>query len=183
MDPKAKAGLDALKGNEDVMEYPEISRDARRISWCPKPELAGKARKDSPHGTIQGCAAVGDNVDLQNEIIYRGGFAKISEEMVPLGKVKLMVKHFRDGGDVQDLIGTVVEAREDDHGLWFRAKLSKIKLAQDTRTLILEGHVDGASVGFLPIKWNFMMVDGKRVVELTENKFLEVTITSQPANV
>ncbi len=102
--------------------------------------------------------------------------------MVPLGKVKLMVKHFRDGGDVADLIGTVVEAHEDDHGLWFRANLSKINLAQDTRTLIMEGHVNGASVGFLPIKWNFMTIEGKGVVELLENKFMEVTITSRPAN-
>lgn len=187
MNPKAKAkdGLDTLKGEEDVMDYPEISKSARRVVWCRKPELlamSGKARKDAKHGTIEGYAAVWDNVDDQNEIIRRGSFTKSIEERVKVGDIKLMVKHFRDGGDVPDLIGTVVEAREDSHGLWFRAKLSKIKLAQDTRTLVGEGHVTGASVGFLPIKWNFMALDGKNVVELLENKLLEITITSRPAN-
>lgn len=179
---KTKEGLDTLKGEEGVMDYPEISKSARRVVWCPRPELAAKARKDSPHGSIQGYAAVWDNVDLQNEIVRRGSFAKSIEERVKAGDIKLMVRHFAHGGDVPDLIGTVVEAREDDFGLWFRAKLSKIKLAQDTRTLVREGHVNGASVGFLPIKWNFMDVDGKGVVELLENKLLEVTITAQPAN-
>lgn len=182
MDTKTKTGLDTLKGDEDVMVLPAIDKNARRVLWCPKPDLMSKDRFNDGFGSIEGYAAVWDNIDLQGEIIRKGSFAKSITEMVPSGKVKMMVVHLCDGGSVPEVIGTVVEAREDDFGLWFRGKLSGTELAQHTRKLIKEGHVDGASVGYRPVLWNVLPIKGKDVIEHTEMKFFEVTITPIPAN-
>jgi hypothetical protein len=112
-----------------------------------------------------------------------------------------MVKHLAYGGDVLDTIGTVVEAKEDEYGAWFHAPLSSVDIAQRARTLVLEGHVRTCSVGYLPVKWNWLTmdeyVDGMdedakaaahsmdseaKILEHTEIKWLETTLTVIPMN-
>jgi len=193
MGEKAKAKTE----EEDVLSdghIPEIDKDARRIS-TPRDgadliakALLGKAKSKDP-GWVQGHAAHWDNVDLGGEIMRKGSFEKSINERVAAGKVKLMVKHFAYGGDVLECIGTITEAKEDSTGLWFNAKFSSVGTAQKVRTLIIEGHVDTCSVGYMPVKWNWLTVpagndDGKtvRVLEHLECKFYEVTITVVPMN-
>lgn len=168
------------KNDVSWMDGPQIDRNARRTLWCPNPELSAK-ELNHEFGSIEGHAAVWNKIDLQDEIIRKGAFKKSIDEGVPNGKVKLMVRHFAHGGDVPELIGSVADAREDNFGLWFDGPLSSVKLAQDTRALVLEGHVDGASVGFMPIKWNLLEIEGKKIVEHVEAKLVEITITARPA--
>jgi len=167
-----------------------IDKDARRVSTIrngndlqAKARL-GKAKKNDP-GHVEGYAAIWNNVDLGGEIMRRGAFVKSISERVAAGKVKLMARHFAYGGDVPECIGTVTEAKEDDTGLWYRAKFASTELAQTVRTLILEGHVDTCSVGYMPVKWNWLTVGegaGSQVLEHTECKFFEVTVTVVPMN-
>ncbi len=173
---------------------PIVDKNARRISTPREtPELVakerlGKARKKDS-GWVQGHAAVWDNVDLGGEIMRKGAFEKTISERVPAGKVKLMVKHFAYGGDALECLGTITEAKEDDVGLWFNAKFSSVETAQKVRTLILEGHVETCSVGYMPVKWNWLTVpagdDGSKTIQVLEHlecKFFEVTITVVPMN-
>lgn len=161
-----------------------VDKNARRALGADPAQLCAKDRRpdDLPHGAIEGYAAVWDVVDLQDEIIRRGAFAKSLRERVPAGKVKLMVRHFAHGGDVPEVIGTITEMKEDATGLFFRARLAGVPPAQQARQLVLEGHVDGCSIGFLPVRWRWTDVDGRRVLEHLECKAVEVTLTVRPAN-
>lgn len=183
--------LETFLGKDHV---PNVDKDARRKSTirgenCDLQAKArlGKAKAKDP-GWVQGYAAVWDNVDLGGEIMRKGAFDKSISERVAAGKVKLMVKHFAYGGDVLDCIGTITEAKEDATGLWFNAKFSGVEVAQKVRSLILEGHVDTCSVGYMPVKWNWLNLEGEdgaktmQVLEHLECKFYEVTITVVPMN-
>lgn len=194
-EPKSEDGkTEKGEKSEEGDSNPEIDKDARRVS-SPKDATGlmakAKAKKNDP-GFVQGHAAVWDNVDLGGEIMRKGAFTKnLSDHPVSGGKVKLMVRHFAHGGDVLECIGTVTEAKEDDTGLWFNAVFSKVEMAQTVRTLILEGHVDSCSVGYMPVKWNWLTVpamddDGSKTIQVLEHlecKLFEVTITVVPMNV
>lgn len=133
-------------------------------------------------GWIEGYLAYFGNVDAQNEIMAPGCFAQSLPEMVPAGKVKLMVRHFCAGGDTAEVIGTVTQAREDGKGLWIHAELSSTSLAQETRTKILEGHIKGLSVGFTGNAYEWRKVDGVTVKVWTDCILREGTVTARPAN-
>lgn len=158
-----------------------IDKQTRVTRFNPEAQLFAKVDGDG-NGHIEGYAAVFGNVDLQDEVIRKGAFAKTLNDRVPAGKVKLMVRHWAHGGDTLEVIGTVTEAKEDDNGLWIHAELSGLPLAQNTRQLIVEGHVSGLSVGYNVIDFGFTEIDGRSVTELREIRLLEVTVTSHPAN-
>ncbi len=172
-----------MKEKEKPKVIPVIDKNARRIYTLEDAKLMAKTKvgaKDA--GWIQGYAAVWNNVDLQGEIMRKGAFATTIQERVSAGKVKLMVKHFAHGGDVLECIGTITEMKEDDFGLWFHADLSSVQMAQDVRTKVQEGHLNRASVGYGPVHWDFIDIDGRTVLEHLECKVFEVTITVIPAN-
>jgi len=171
-------------GDLDMVAVPRIPDKHARRSFSPSDaELLAKAKvgKRGDPGFIEGYAAVWNEVDLDKEVMRKGAFAKSIEERVAAGKVKLMVKHYAHGGDALEVIGTVTEMREDEHGLWFHAKLSSDELAQRIRVKVIEGHIDGCSIGFLPVRWDFMTLDdGSQVLEHLECKAYEVTLTVKP---
>lgn len=157
-----------------------IDRHARRVFAVADSRLSAKAEGDP--GSLEGYASVWDVLDLQGDIVERGAFTRTIEANVKAGKVKLMMLHYAYGGGVPELIGSVVEAKEDDIGLWIRAEFSSVQPAQDTRTKILEGHIKGLSIGYRPVKWQEEERDGKIVRRLTEIELGEVTVTSTPVN-
>lgn len=162
-----------------------IDKHARRELHVSDARLVAKADSGgSGTGTIEGYLAVWDNVDHQNEIIERGTFERSIKTQIPARKVKLMTRHYAHGGDTLDCIGTIVEAKEDDVGLWIRAELSSIPRAQEVRTLVAEKHVSGLSVGFYPVTWKFEESEGGAppVVRHTEGILGEGTVTVRPAN-
>lgn len=175
-------GLDEGKDMSDVV----IDKDARREIRVPegKAELIsqGKAGKPNDPGFVQGYAAVWDVVDLHREVVRRGAFAKSIQERVASRKVKLMGQHLCHGGSTFEVIGTVTEMKEDDFGLWFHAPFGKTNLAQDVRQNVVDDHVSNASIGFMPVKWSFINdeASGREIIEHTEMKALEVTLTAFP---
>jgi len=165
-------------------DAPIIDRAARRVISLADGQLAAKAsrgRAGDP-GWIEGYGAVWNNVDAHGEIMRKGAFSKSIEERVTAGKVKLMATHYLYGGGAVEVIGTITEAKEDDYGLWFRAKLSSVQLAQDVRTKVVEGHLNACSVGFGPLNWGFVKMDERDVIEHKECKLYEITVTPKPAN-
>lgn len=163
----------------------EMYRGKRGEYVNPDAQLQAKARDgadDTDPGWIEGYVAVFGNVDLMRERIMKGAFAKTLKEKVKSGKVPLMVRHFAHGGDVMEVIGQVTEAKEDDHGLRIKARLSKVATAQDVRTKILEGLVSGLSVGYRVIQYSISEEGGKSIYNLLELTFEEATVTVKPVN-
>ncbi len=146
--------------------------------------IVGKEGGDGDAGWIEGYANAFNNLDWYREIVRPGTWKQSIKERVPAGKIKLMVRHFAFGGDSTDLVGTITKAKEDDFGLWYHAELSSVKLAQDSRTLVNEGHLNFNSVGFMPLEYKEIAEwdDGLPATELLKAIWLETTLTNVPAN-
>lgn len=147
-------------------------------------------KADSDDGFLEGYASVFGNVDHHGDVMVKGAFSKTVRERIPKGEVPLIDSHGLASGipvpSAKDVIGTVVAAREDDRGLYIRAKLSGAESVQDTRTKLREGHIKTMSIGYVPVRvgWDTADVDGQkmRVRMLQEVKLHEVSIAPIPAN-
>jgi len=134
------------------------------------------------NGEISGYAALWDVQDLDGDVIRKGAFARSINNQIAAKKVMAMVVHFRDGGDVRESIGPIVEAREDNIGFWVRIKLSGKQIAQETRDdVILAPEAYGMSVGWKNVENGYAPLPGGRGFEYTEMNLKEVTITLRPA--
>jgi len=80
------------------------------------------------------------------------------------------------------VIGSVVNAREDARGGWFRAGFSSDPKAQSVRRKMIEGHLKGVSFTYDAVKHHRGEVAGKSVRFLQELKLFEVTVTPFPMN-
>lgn len=130
---------------------------------------------------VTGYAAVFGNVDWYGEVVDRGAFAKTVGERVPKGVVKFFDSHQWNG---RSLIGTVVEAREDERGLWFRATVSSAESAQDVAVKMAEGHLDRFSFGFDVINERYDEDPATKslIRHLVELRLLEVSAAPMPVN-
>jgi len=84
--------------------------------------------------------------------------------------------------DTEGVIGSVVEAKEDHHGLKIRARFSSVEKAQTIRTKMVEGHLRGMSFTYALLKHHFGEKDGRRVRFLDEVRLFEATVTPFPMN-
>jgi HK97 family phage prohead protease len=109
---------------------------------------AAGAVTDDP-GWIEGYLATFGDVDQLGETFAPGAFAR-TLQCVKNGDVPFMARHFAEGGDVLEAIGTITQAREDARGLWIHADLYPTQLAQDVRGKVLRKEAKFLSAGFLP---------------------------------
>lgn len=168
----------------------EPQKNVRIEVVCPESKVkafaSGKSA-EAPHGGLEGYLAVYGNIDSDGEVFDKGTFAKSIREQINDGKgVPLMTRHFRDGGDVGDAVGTIYAASEDEFGLYIKARFASTPDAQEVRTKAQEGIVRGLSVGFMPIRWEWEKEggdeDGDMVLHFKEAKISEGTITLRPSN-
>lgn len=134
---------------------------------------------DTEGGVISGYASVFDNVDSYGDIVRRGAFAKFLAKMLETGKV-IPVFYGHNMEDPKANIGRVTELREDEHGLFFRAKLD---LSGDTYGRVVyeqlkDGRLDSLSFGYSVI--NARMTDDG--YELLELELYEISVVPIPAN-
>ncbi len=156
-----------------------ISTGAIRHLVNPAHEIQGKA-DDGEHGSVEGFAAIHGKVDLVNEMFAEGAFAKsisdLGGEPVPL-----MTKHFRDGGDIEDMVGRVV-LEDRAKGVHFSGPFLGDARSQRVRDKVLSGSVRASSIGFRMIDWDVMGIDGKTILVHTQSQALETTLTIKPLN-
>ena len=146
------------------------------------PVMMGKDfRPPESAGELTGYVATWD-VDRSGERFERGAFARSINGKVAAGKVPLLVRHLRSGADALETVGQVVEAKEDDRGLWIRARFSGAQSAQDVRIKTAEGLITGLSVGYRLIRSRRENIQGKSVVVLQEAEIFEATLTNHPTN-
>jgi HK97 family phage prohead protease len=149
------------------------------------PLLEVKAADDGS-GELEGFAAVFNTVDLGGDIILPGAFKKtLSDWKRAKGRIPLVDGHLSSSS--QTLLGSVVRAEErtagDPKGLWFRAKFSSDADSQTVRTKALEGHLNGVSIGYLPVPGGVTFKqggDGEPVRVLSELKLFEISLTPVP---
>lgn len=149
---------------------------------CPKSGLSGKGGDSTTNGHISGYAAIWDIRDLDGDIIRKGAFSRSINNQIAAGKVLLLVKHMRDGGDTTSAVGEIVEAKEDAIGLWINVKMHATQQAQDTRNGVIESpQAYGMSVGWRDVQGGKVPLSDGVGFEYTEMNLKEVTLTLLPA--
>ena len=136
-------------------------------------------------GYIEGYASKFDEIDHQGEVVRKGAFTKTIAEQD--GKIVLSAKHFARGGDLEHAVATVVDLKEDDYGLWFKAVWHNDDASQRIRQKVVELRARGtkvaSSIGYRPVKWGWIRspVGDASIMEHTEIALKEITLTLNPA--
>ncbi|MGR3179843.1 MAG: HK97 family phage prohead protease [Candidatus Anammoxibacter sp.] len=135
---------------------------------------------------FEGHAAIFDNVDRGNDIIKKGAFKKTivdlkknSVEIVGAGMVKLMPIFW--GHDSNKPVGSFVEMKEDDRGLFVKGRLTKNSVFVNSEVIpaIKDSTVSDLSIGFKTVESSFSK-EGVRMLE--ELSLFEASLVSLPMN-
>lgn len=130
----------------------------------------GELRGIEEDGTFEGYLTVWDTVDDYNSTFQKGSFKKTIQERGT--KVKILYDHTH-------LIGSSMELREDDHGVYGKGKLNlAVDKAKEAYEFMKDGTLDGLSFQFRSIKEGFK--NGVRVLQ--EVQLFEYGPVTFPAN-
>lgn len=123
---------------------------------------------------IEGYAAVFGNIDSYRDIIQKGAFLNtISGKN---GKrIKLCYQH-----DFDKVIGKIVELREDEKGLFFKAKVSNTALGKDVSILISDEALDEVSIGYRTK--SYIYDEANEIRTITDLDLYEISLVSRAAN-
>jgi hypothetical protein len=129
---------------------------------------------DEAEGIFEGYASTFAKFpDTYGDIVDKGAFAKTIKENKN-NRIKITWAHFSD-----EVIGIPIELREDDTGLYIKAKLSLgVQRAREALALMKDGAITSMSIGFRTI--TEVIVDDVR--HLKEVKLYEIALVAFPAN-
>ena len=128
--------------------------------------------------TLEGYAAAFGNLDQVSDIIHPGAFTKTLAERGQ--KIKLLWQHKLD-----EPIGRVAEAHEDQAGLFIKAIISDTSRGRDALALLKDGAIYEMSIGYDAVKGGTDYskdASGATVRNLREIKLFEVSLVTFPAN-
>lgn len=134
---------------------------------------------DSDERTIAGYASTfGFPADSHGDIVSRGAFVdsvqKIKKEGIPL-----LMDH---NTSVKAVLGTVVDAFEDDIGLYIKARLAKTDEVDEIRKKLMQGHLSKMSIGFFIEKHSYTEDRGQEIRVIEKVNLVEVSVVTIPAN-
>jgi uncharacterized protein len=137
------------------------------------------AKAVSEAGTIEGYVSVFGNVDSYGEIVEPGAFTdSLLKTEKSKRKVKLLWQH-----DTFEPIGIWDELTEDKKGLWGKGRLllDVSETARKAHGLLLEGALDGLSIGYRTLRAE--PKPGKEgVTSLVKLDLLEASVVTFAAN-
>lgn len=136
--------------------------------------LEVKAIQEGKNLYVQGHAAIFGNVDSYGDVIVPGAFA-VTISGAEGKRIKLCYQHNTD-----DVVGKIIELKEDDKGLWFKAKISNTTLGKDLVELINDEAINELSIGYKAIQWEINIDEEVRY--LREVKLYEISFVSRAAN-
>jgi uncharacterized protein len=138
-------------------------------------ELELKASSDGGPGTLEGYAAVFGNVDRDNEVIVPGAFARSLEDFKASG-------FLCNGHNWKEELGTIVDAKEDDRGLFVVAEFFSTPDAQQVRSRLAEKQARGRRQG-MSIGYRVKSAEKRNGVRyLEEIDVMEASVVTVPAN-
>jgi HK97 family phage prohead protease len=127
---------------------------------------------------FEGYASTFGNLDLADDVVHPGAFAKTLAERG--SKVKVLWQH-----DVGEPIGRPLILREDQKGLWIQALVSDTARGRDAMALLHDGAINEMSIGYdpMPAGTDYSKDSkGRTVRNLREVRLWEVSLVAFPAN-
>ncbi len=128
---------------------------------------------DEEEGVFSGYGAVFGNVDSGGDVIEHGAFTGTLAK--GWERVKILALH----NDGILPIGRPLELREDENGLYLKAKISDTATGRDVKTLIKDGVLKELSIGYDPVVFEY---DGSQVRHLKELELYEVSVVTWAMN-
>lgn len=128
---------------------------------------------DEEEGVFSGYGAVFGNVDSGGDVIEHGAFAKTLAK--GWERVKILALH----NDGILPIGKPLELREDENGLYLKAKISDTAMGRDVKTLIKDGVLNELSIGYDAVIFEY---DGNQIRHLKELELFEVSVVTWAMN-
>lgn len=128
--------------------------------------------------TLEGFAAGIGNLDQGGDIIHPGAFRKTLIERG--GRIKFLWQH-----DPTEPIGKLIEAKEQDSGLFVKAIISDTSRGRDALALLKDGAIGEMSIGYDAVKGGTdysKTADGATVRNLREIKLYEFSLVTFPMN-
>ena len=135
------------------------------------------------NGTITGYASTWTREpDSYGDIVAKGAFAEHIAQIKEEGRVlPFLFNHKAD--DLSAYIGTVVELKEDDHGLYFEGTFDDTPEGQRARELALDGRLCKFSFAYDVLEaGEITLEDGRKANELRKLNIHEVSLVMYPAN-
>ena len=127
----------------------------------------------STEGVFEGYASLFNTIDIGDDIVRRGAFAK-SLQKTPPSQIKLLYQH-----NPNEPIGIWQSVREDHKGLYVKGRLlTEITRAKEVHVLMKRGALDGLSIGFKTKKSSPLR--GGKGRQLLELDLYEISIVTFP---
>jgi hypothetical protein len=131
-----------------------------------------KAAHDAEEGVFEGYASTFGNIDAVDDIVSRGAFSESLKRREP----KVLWQH-----DMQKPVGKLMDAREDDKGLYVKVKMAlKTTLGRDAYEYMKADIINSLSIGFMVKDAEFDSKQGVRVIK--EAELFEFSLVTIPAN-
>ena len=137
----------------------------------------------SDAGSISGYASTWiREPDSYGDIVAKGAFLEAIEEIKAEGRtIPLLWNH--NSYELDAYIGSVVELKEDDHGLYFEAVFDETAEAQRARELASDGRLAKFSFAYDVLdEGQVELEDGRKANELRKLSIHEVSLVMYPAN-
>jgi uncharacterized protein len=123
-------------------------------------------------GVFSGYASLFDRVDLGNDRVAEGAFAKALTKRGAQG-VRMLFQH-----DPNEVIGSWLELREDRRGLFVKGRINLgVKRGREVLELIRAGAIDGLSIGFKTVS---AVKEKSGVRTIKEADLWEISIVTFP---
>lgn len=126
---------------------------------------------DDGNGVFEGYASTFGNVDKVSDVVAKGAFEESLANLEP----KVLWQH-----DMYKPVAKLMEAYEDDKGLYIKAKMAKTSLGNDALQLMRDGIIDKMSIGFRVVDSEFDVDRGVRI--LKKIQLIEFSLVTIPAN-
>jgi HK97 family phage prohead protease len=126
-------------------------------------------------GIFKGYGSVFDVVDGWDDVVVKGAF----EKSIAKRKPALLWQHNSDKP-----IGIYTSVEEDNKGLKLEGKLlvDEIGQAKEAYALLRAGALNGLSIGYLPLAWEYETRKERQVRILKEIDLWEISLVTFPAN-
>lgn len=95
--------------------------------------------------TVTGYLASFGTIDSDGDVIQKGAFTKTISESWTNNRTR--IKYLQDH-DTKNVVGVFLELKEDDKGLWYKAKIGTHTKGNDYYQMLLDGIIDQHSIGF-----------------------------------
>lgn len=128
-------------------------------------------------GEIEGYAAVFDVIDDGLDVVARGAFRRSLKERGSDG-IRLLWQH-----DVTAPLGRILEIKEDETGLYIRAKLlDTVQRGREALELLRAKAISGLSIGYRARETEFTRRAGRMIRVLKDVDLEEISLVTFPMN-